>query len=572
MSEMQNTVSGKKNAIVYHDSCLDGFISGMIAFYKAVFFDVKNVVMIPANYSDKVLDVTDLESITLVDFSYSMNVLSDIAFKGIDVTVVDHHKTFIDSFLQYDDSLQHRSVMETTWPEREQDHVLKYHPVNGRPLFADVSVMNRNGRDTKFEFYLNNNEVKDKTSEFVHSGASLCFHIVTAKDMPREFKDWMDSQTNGEIEKTVRLARFHDLWLHKGDEMSHAYRLSHWFKKFHKDNKELIDQMKNDLGSSKAFFTQMVEKFNSVSLATKLEEARVDLETINDKLEQLANSPAIKTVEIKHGLHPVGGKVCYVDSPDVRGLGISIVGSYMTRKKGWDVAIMDAVVDDDKHVYSLRSNEEGNNVDVSYICQAFEHKGVALKGGGHSNAAGVSFTKDKKDEFFKVNDGSDTELVTLNLNKELHKSIEQLAAMKNLTPEECVLEVLQNASRETPYYSDAYRQELDSKNCMQCAVAYLLGLSLEEVPNFAESNDAAVCWDLFTDFISEKGYDSVMMNGNVQPEAYYLASGPTVRNTTHMVVMHDGKLIFDPHPSEAGLTSVVCIYLVAKRPPSTLIC
>lgn len=409
----------KHNYIVYHDSCLDGFISGMIAFYKATFFGVQNLVMVPANYSDKPVNVENAESITLVDFSYPMDVLTKYIENGVDVTVVDHHKTFIDSFLEFDKSAQPEIVLNTSYPQPDPEHVLKYHPVHGRRLFTNMTIGSEVGvKQTKLELYLNNNEVGDKNSEFVHSGASLCFHIVTTKDMPPEFKDWMEDQTNGEMEKTVRLARFHDLWLHKGDEMSHAYRLSHWFKKFHKDNRELIDRMKKDLSGSNAFFGALVEKFNSVSLATKLEEARVELETINEKLEALANSDAIQPVYIKHGHHPEGEKVCYVNSPDVRSLGISIVGSYMTRKKGWDVAIMDAVVDDDQHVYSLRSNEEGSDVDVSKICSGFKNDGYALTGGGHTNAAGVAFAKAKKDEFFRiitepaVEDDSNVQLVT----------------------------------------------------------------------------------------------------------------------------------------------------------------
>lgn len=442
----------KSNYLVYHDSCLDGFLSGMVAYYKAKFFGVKNLVVLPANYADTPVKPNNVESVTLVDFSYPMDILTELAFNGIHVTVVDHHKTFIDSFLQYDDSIQHKSSMVSSYPERKQDHILKYHPVNGRPLFADVSVMNRNGRDTKFEFYLNNNEVKDKNSEYVHSGASLCFHIATSETTGEGVKQLLLDKTKGEITELIRLARIHDLWIHKGDEMSDAYALSHWFKKFHKANRDLIDEMKEFPDLSSAIFEQLLEKFNADTLAFKIKEAKEELESINEKLEALATSDAVKDVQLNH-YHPDGAKICYVDSDEVRSLGISIVGSYMTRKKGWDVAIMNAFTDEEKHVYSLRSNESTTNVDVATICNNYFKDEKAVSGGGHTNAAGVAFAKEKKDTFFTVLSKDSTEVISLKIDKELHASIVKLSQLKGLTFDECVAEILDDATYKGLFYA-----------------------------------------------------------------------------------------------------------------------
>lgn len=111
------------------------------------------------------------------------------------------------------------------------------------------------------------------------------------------------------------------------------------------------------------------------------------------------------------------------------------------------------------------------------------------------------------------------------------------------------------------YAALTYKQVLGSKNCMQCCVSYMLGLPLESVPDFATDGG----WELFSDFAESQGYAAVMLPGNREFEADYLASGTTARGTSHMVVMNDGKLVHDPHPSNAGLVDVQCVWLLAKR-------
>lgn len=111
------------------------------------------------------------------------------------------------------------------------------------------------------------------------------------------------------------------------------------------------------------------------------------------------------------------------------------------------------------------------------------------------------------------------------------------------------------------YAALPYKQALGSKNCMQCCVSYMLGLPLESVPDFATDGG----WELFSEFVESKGYAAVMLPGNREFEADYLASGTTERGTSHMVVMNDGKLVHDPHPSNAGLVEVQCVWLLAKR-------
>ena len=110
-----------------------------------------------------------------------------------------------------------------------------------------------------------------------------------------------------------------------------------------------------------------------------------------------------------------------------------------------------------------------------------------------------------------------------------------------------------------------YKQAIGSTNCMQCCVGYLLGLTLAQVPDF--STDGG--WEGFGAFATSHGYAAVMLPGNRELEADYLASGTTARGTSHMVVMNDGKLIHDPHPSNAGLVEVQCVWLLARNATPT---
>jgi len=110
-----------------------------------------------------------------------------------------------------------------------------------------------------------------------------------------------------------------------------------------------------------------------------------------------------------------------------------------------------------------------------------------------------------------------------------------------------------------------YKQALGSTNCMQCCVSYMMGLPLENVPDFATDGG----WERFSDFAEMQGYVAVMLPGNREYESDYLASGTTARGTSHMVVMNDGKLVHDPHPSNAGLVDVQCVWLLAKRASPT---
>jgi hypothetical protein len=89
-------------------------------------------------------------------------------------------------------------------------------------------------------------------------------------------------------------------------------------------------------------------------------------------------------------------------------------------------------------------------------------------------------------------------------------------------------------------------------NCVQAAVASLLDMDLDQVPHFA----------LTENWLQHLVYWSALRGWMVlrrSPEWYVpfgIASGPSVRGVLHAVVILDGRVDWDPHPSRAGLLSV----------------
>lgn len=110
-------------------------------------------------------------------------------------------------------------------------------------------------------------------------------------------------------------------------------------------------------------------------------------------------------------------------------------------------------------------------------------------------------------------------------------------------------------------------------NCLQAAVASALGLDLDAVPHFGAFTwwePAARLW------LRGRGLDWRMVQGI--PQGRSIVVGPTVRAIgDHAVVGDDCKVAWDPHPSQAGLTSVKFSYLLEEWPkpgagPSPCVC
>jgi len=100
-------------------------------------------------------------------------------------------------------------------------------------------------------------------------------------------------------------------------------------------------------------------------------------------------------------------------------------------------------------------------------------------------------------------------------------------------------------------------------NCQQAAVASLLGLRIDEVPNFIEQEDGF--WTSFFRFVTDHGYTQVELGGHRHFDCYYLAYGPSSRGVSHTVVFKAGKLAWDPHPSREGIREVESVCLLVPK-------
>jgi hypothetical protein len=128
---------------------------------------------------------------------------------------------------------------------------------------------------------------------------------------------------------------------------------------------------------------------------------------------------------------------------------------------------------------------------------------------------------------------------------------------------------------QTQLYQDSPRQY---GNCVQASVASLLFLPLEAVPAFHEANgNAGMFWESLTRFLNSQGYElqsKYPSHGQrpAHPDGLHLVSGPTERSASgsgdHMVIYRGKELVFDPHPSHAGLTDVSAVYLLLPLDPA----
>lgn len=106
-------------------------------------------------------------------------------------------------------------------------------------------------------------------------------------------------------------------------------------------------------------------------------------------------------------------------------------------------------------------------------------------------------------------------------------------------------------------------------NCMQAAIATVLGQRLEAVPHFlaAWTDD---WWDRMNEWLLEHFQVALMglQAGDWRvPRVIHLMQGRTVRGSAHVVVGYAGELLWDPHPSDVGLEKVETIEMFTAADP-----
>ncbi len=93
-------------------------------------------------------------------------------------------------------------------------------------------------------------------------------------------------------------------------------------------------------------------------------------------------------------------------------------------------------------------------------------------------------------------------------------------------------------------------------NCHQAAVASILGLPLDKVPDFGQQPDAN---GAYVKFMRSLGFLVLKppVELGAQLDCYYLAFGPSiVTGNPHVVIYRAGKLAHDSHKGRDGLSSV----------------
>lgn len=111
-------------------------------------------------------------------------------------------------------------------------------------------------------------------------------------------------------------------------------------------------------------------------------------------------------------------------------------------------------------------------------------------------------------------------------------------------------------------------------NCLLACVASILEVPLADLPHMGPETHDGSWWGLVQGVLQARGHTLVyyVPDGGVEghrfldiaPPGYHIACGESPRsildehgkNVGHCVVMKDGKLAHDPHPSRAGITSV----------------
>lgn len=111
-------------------------------------------------------------------------------------------------------------------------------------------------------------------------------------------------------------------------------------------------------------------------------------------------------------------------------------------------------------------------------------------------------------------------------------------------------------------------------NCTQAVFASILGLELDEVPDFntihQHAEHSGYYYDHLERWCREKGFQLTMLRADNVFGGYYLADGPSPRGASHFVVMKSGSIHHDPHPSRAGILMVKHIWILLPPDPSLM--
>lgn len=96
-------------------------------------------------------------------------------------------------------------------------------------------------------------------------------------------------------------------------------------------------------------------------------------------------------------------------------------------------------------------------------------------------------------------------------------------------------------------------------NCLQAAIASMLGLPLDSVPHFVqvEADGGRPFGVILREFLEARGFE-LAIDVDPEPGEEYLAIGksPRGQGLYHCAIYRDGVLVHDPHPDDTGVAEV----------------
>lgn len=109
-------------------------------------------------------------------------------------------------------------------------------------------------------------------------------------------------------------------------------------------------------------------------------------------------------------------------------------------------------------------------------------------------------------------------------------------------------------------------------NCQSACLAMLLGLELDQVPNFTLAGEDNACYRAQAEWLAARGWallTIVPYQALPWPPArgWYIAGGVSPRGHRHSVLFHNGEPWHDPHPDRGGISSVQDIDILMPLRP-----
>jgi single-stranded DNA-specific DHH superfamily exonuclease len=182
-----------------------------------------------------------------------------------------------------------------------------------------------------------------------------------------------------------------------------ANYLALWFYDWYDKQKVLRDKIINEPQNSNYYFIQLKALFVITPLETKISQGANIYNERKEKIDELCIKAQRVIINPLSGINSEKIKVGFINSEEVSKLGISMTGSNLLKRFNYDVAIMIAITTEETITYSLRSDKERLDVDLTLFINNLVKAGVAVSGGGHKNAAGITFAKlpNNENNFFK---------------------------------------------------------------------------------------------------------------------------------------------------------------------------